>query len=129
MIREFLIVEVMLPGVSGEVSGAVSVDEWSGAVDKVDCRHFDFWCDQQDMPIVLDAQQRRLAHDVVRRTLEADSELTACSDTYHGSAAAIDVASMTAMPESQKALAEYLQNVRDRDHNQATTGSQVRRSG
>ena len=129
MIREFLIVEVMLPAVSGEVAGAVFIDEWTGGVEKVDCRHFDFWSDQQDIPIVLDAQQRRLAQDVVRRALEADSELSACSDTYHGSAAAIEVAGIAAMPESQKVLAEYLQNVRERDHNQATTGSRVRRSG
>ena len=130
MIREFTIVEIMLPGVSGEVGGAVSIDGWSGAVENVDCQYFDFWCDQRDVPIVLDAQQRALAEDIVRRTLECDSELTTCSEPYLASAAAIEVAATNTRPESERVLAQYLQSIRQADDvPEVEDGSQVRRFG
>ena len=131
MRRRFNIVEVMLPNVSGEVGGWATVDEWTGEIEDIDCQHFDFWCDQSDSPIVINQQQRSWACQLVRRTLEAETELTASDDTFYGSAIAFDVAQMQTMSASEQILAGYLENVRQSDSSEDRQPQElrVRRSG
>jgi hypothetical protein len=117
MIREFVITEVMLDAISGDVSGIVSVDEWSGVVESVECKRLDFQEDATGRPAALDRSQRRLAAQIVRRALSADSELSDCGERYVASAAGLTSASApaAAMSESQQILADYLENIRHRE--------------
>ena len=50
MKREFLIEEMMLDGVSGEVQGQYEFDAQSGLIGRVDCDDFRFWRDAIDSP-------------------------------------------------------------------------------
>lgn len=129
MIRKFLLVEVMLPGVSGEVGGEVAVNEWTGGVDHVDCGHFDFWSDVLDQPVVLREDQRALAAEVVRKTLEADCELSESTAAYRGSARMFDRGATSLATDSQRVLADHLQNVRRVDAGDQPANLQIRRSG
>jgi hypothetical protein len=130
MIREFVITEVMLDAVSGDVSGIVSVDQWSGVVESVECQRFDFQDDATDNPVHLDRSQRRLAAQIVRRVLSADSELSDGGERYVASAAGLTLANVPtpAMSESQQVLADYLEHIRRRDaaaESSADVGSSI----
>ena len=130
MIREFVITEVMLDAVSGDVSGIVTVDEWSGVVESVDCKRFDFYDDATDQATSLDRSQRRLAQQIVRRTLSADSELSDSRELYLASAAPFTLPNGTAPATSgsQRVLADYLEHIRHREaasDSTADTGSSI----
>ncbi len=130
MIREFVITEVMLDAVSGDVSGIVTVDEWSGVVESVDCKRFDFYDDATDQATSLDRSQRRLAQQIVRRALSADSELSDSRELYLASAAAFTLPHGTAPATSgsQRVLADFLENIRHREaasESTADTGSSI----
>ena len=119
----------MLPGVSGQVAGEVCVDSWTGEVESLQIDQFEFWSDAEDVPIALQAAQRDLATAIVRRTLEADSELTDDSDDYRVSAAIFDASRVHSLTQGERVLAEYLQQVPSQRQSETKPTLRIRRSG
>ena len=109
MIREFFVVELMLPNASGEVRGRFEFNDWNGTVGEVTCEEFDFW-DSSDQPISLAPAQQRQVTRMIRFLLEADRDLAEDVDVpINLSAARL---SPDAVTEAEKTLALYLATVR-----------------
>ena len=75
MKRPFLIEEIMLDGVSGEVHGTVTIDRQSGLIEGFVCGPLHFRRDDTDSPVSLSQQQRSEAIAVVERVLRSDPDL------------------------------------------------------
>ena len=102
----FIIEEIMLDGVSGEVRGTVSIDRF-GDLDEVACEAFRFRNNSTELPASLTAKQRDLVVGLVERVMESDDEIAASGPTYLASAAPF-----IASAESTRVLGEFLQSVR-----------------
>ncbi len=108
MKREFLIEEIMLDGVSGEIRGTIEFDAQSGLIDRVDCVAFCFRRNDIDAPTLLDQSQRALAIDLVERLLESEPDLASGSGQLVASAQAFS--HRPAVTPSRQILAEYLES-------------------
>ena len=110
MKREFLIEEIMLPGVSGEVRGWIEIDADSGSVDHLECTVFRFRDETKDQEIGLSDDQRRVAIEIAERTMAAQLHLWAHRSTI--TASAEPFSPVTEAHASQKVLAEFLASPR-----------------
>jgi hypothetical protein len=108
MKREFLIEEIMLDGVSGEIRGTIEFDSQSGLIDHVDCDTFCFRRNDLDSPTLLDQSQRVLAIDLVERLLEGEVDVASGSGQLVASAQAFSP--RPAVTPSRRILAEYLES-------------------
>lgn len=107
MKREFLIDEIILDGLSGEVRGTVEVDPCWGTIERIDCRSFHFWRSDTDSPLVLDAFQQSAARKLVERVLESASDLSEGTSIWRDSAESASLA--IPLTPAKQTLADYLQ--------------------
>ncbi len=108
MKREFLIEEIMLDGVSGEIRGTIEFDAQSGLIDRVDCDTFCFRRNDLDAPTLLDQSQRALVIDLVERLLDGEPDVGNGSGQIVTSAEAFSARPV--VTPSTRTLAEYLES-------------------
>ncbi len=108
MKRSFVIDEVMLDGVSGEVGGTVHMDAHAGTIDRVQCEWFCFRCDDTDSPTVLTESQQACTREIVERLLACERDLAHDSSAIRASAEAYSPPRRVS--ESTRVLARYLES-------------------
>ena len=108
MKREFLIEEIMLDGVSGEIRGTIGLDALSGLIDRVDCDTFCFRRNDIDAPTLLDQSQRALAIDLVERLLDGETDVASGNGQIVASAQAFSPRPV--VTPGTRILAEYLES-------------------
>lgn len=102
MHRDFVVEEIMLDGVAGEIRGVVEVDVISGMAERINCATFSFRDDKSDQAVLLTERQRELAIELAERTLESESEMV------QGGRLVASAARLSPSRESTRVLAEYL---------------------
>ena len=122
MKRPFLIEEIMLDGVSGEVRGTIEVDLQSNTIEQVHFESFCFRRDDIDCPTVLDPTQVALAKRVIRRLLEAEYEIGRDSGRFVASAE--EYSPPPRVSAGTRILAEYLESA----GRKGRAGNNVRRA-
>lgn len=110
MKREFLIEEIMLPGVSGEVRGWIEIDADSGSVEHLECTVFRFRDETRDQEVELSDDLRRFAIQIAERTMAGELDLWAHRSTITASAEAISQVAQAS--PSQNVLGEFLASPR-----------------
>jgi hypothetical protein len=106
MLRPFLIEEIMLDGVSGEVRGTVEVDLQSGMIEQIRCESFCFRRDDVDCPTLLDRARTQCAVRVVERVLDAEYECGGGTAPFIASAEEYSLPPV--IGHGKQILAEYL---------------------
>lgn len=118
MRRAFLIDEILLNGVSGEVSGQVLADRF-GWIEQVEIEGFYFLSDRSEEPVELSETQRLKAIDLVEQTIGCDPDLFHGVGTYFGSAGQFAQHAQSTNAASET-LASYLESPQPRPDSAAT---------
>ncbi len=113
MKREFVIEEIMLPGLSGDIRGWIEIDSDTGSVDHVECTVFDFRRDGSDQEACLAEDQRRVVVQIAEQTMAEQRDLWTHRSTIIVSAEAYSPTSH--MSPSNRVLTEYLAAPRKTD--------------